>query len=80
MARKTETHKLELEKIIPYFVHHISCDKTLFQKVCDKIDFNQGSFFTVLPSNALLDKLFNFNDGDLDENERHTDIRLFRNK
>ena len=63
MVRKIEIHKLELEKIIPYFIDHISCDKTLSQRVCDKIDFNQGSFFTVLPSNALLDKMFNFNDG-----------------
>ena len=63
MVRKIETHKLEQEKILPYFVDHIGCGKILSQKVCDKIDFNQGSFFTVLPSNALLDKLFDFKYG-----------------
>lgn len=62
-SRKIKKHKLDLNKTLPYFLDHIKCGKTLSERVCQTIDFTEGSFFTVLPETALLDKLFDFNDG-----------------
>lgn len=62
-ARKVKKHKLDLNKTLPYFLDHIKCGKTLSERVFEKIDFAKGSFFTILPCTALLDKLLDFNDG-----------------
>lgn len=63
MVRKTKIYELDFHKTLPYFRDHIVCGKTLSAKVLEKIDFNKGSFFTILPSNVLLDKIFDFNHG-----------------
>lgn len=62
-ARKIKKYKLDLNKTLPYFLDHINCGKTLSERVFEKIDFAKGSFFTILPCAALLDKLLDFNHG-----------------
>ncbi len=61
--RKTINYSLNWVKTLPYFFDHIKGGKTLSQKVCKKIDFMKGSFFTTLSDDAFLERLFNFKQG-----------------
>ncbi len=61
--RKIKKYNLDYDKTIRYFIEHIKCGKTLSQKVIEKIDFRQGNFFTFLPANAELDRLYAFSYG-----------------
>jgi hypothetical protein len=54
---------LDYKKTLFYFMNHMGCGKTLAKKMSEKIDFFQGIFFTFLPSNAKLDKLYEFSYG-----------------
>jgi len=63
MKRKIHKYALDPEKTLPYFVDHIGCEKILSERVCEKIDFTKGSFFTTLPEDAFLDRIFNFKCG-----------------
>lgn len=51
---------LEIDKTLPYFNHHIACGNTLSQKVIRKMIFSHGDFFTILPENADLTRLYEF--------------------
>ncbi|MCH9609383.1 MAG: hypothetical protein S4CHLAM45_05240 [Chlamydiales bacterium] len=42
---------------------YINCGKTLSKKVVKKINFQEGSFFTDLPANADLTRLYEFSSG-----------------
>ncbi len=63
VKRKVHKHVLDTEKTIFYFFDHIKCGKVLSERICKKIDFTQGSFFTILPENAFLERLFEFECG-----------------
>jgi hypothetical protein len=60
MNREIKKHHLDFEKTIHYFIDHIEADKTLSQKIVEKMNFNQGIFYTFLPSNAEISKLYDF--------------------
>ncbi len=61
--REIKKHNLDLDKTISYFIDHIKCGKTLSEKVIKKTDFQQGNFFTLLPVDAELDRLYAFSYG-----------------
>ena len=63
MPREIRKHELDVVKVLPYFLDHINCGKILSKRIIEKIDFTKGSFFTILPSDAKLDKLFDFSHG-----------------
>ena len=56
-------HKLDSGKTLLYFLDHIKCGKTLSEKVIKKTDLTHGFFSVILPSDAKLDRLFNFDEG-----------------
>ncbi len=58
--RKIIDYPLDAEKTLSYFGDHINSGKMFSQRVCEKIDFTQGSFFTILPEGMSLEKLFCF--------------------
>lgn len=61
--RHSKQYELDFNKTLPYFLDHIGCGKTLSEKLVKKIDFSSGSFFTILPDNAHLDRMFEFSYG-----------------
>lgn len=63
MNREIKKHHLDFEKTIHYFIDHIEADKTLSQKIVGKTNFNQGIFYTFLPSNAEISRLYDFSCG-----------------
>ncbi len=73
-ARKIQQYKLDVKKTLPYFLDHIRCGKTLSVRVCEKIDFSRGFFFTILPSNVVLTKLFAFDEGGIISPEFCADV------
>lgn len=58
--RKIVKHFLEFDKTISYFLDHIEYDTILSKKIINKINFTEGSFFTILPENADLNRLYDF--------------------
>lgn len=60
MNRLIVKHDLDLEETLYYFIEHLSSGKTLAEKVIKRVDFRKGSFFTLLPSNAVLEFLYRF--------------------
>ena len=60
MKREIKKHHLDFEKTISYFIDHIQCGKTLAERIVEKVKFNQGSFYTFLPSNAEISRLYEF--------------------
>jgi hypothetical protein len=60
---KVKKHALDFSVTLPYFFNHIGCGKILSQRICKYTDFSHGSFFTILPPNALVDRLFSFENG-----------------
>ena len=60
MNREIKKYKLDFEKTVSYFVDHIQCEKTLSQRLVEKVNFNQGVFYTFLPSNAEIGQLYEF--------------------
>ncbi|MFZ0564653.1 MAG: hypothetical protein WAM28_00425 [Chlamydiales bacterium] len=63
MRREIEKHYLDFEKTIAYFIDHIECKKTLSQKIVKKTNFHAGIFYTYLPSNAVISRLYAFSYG-----------------
>lgn len=63
MNWEIKKHHLDFEKTIRYFIDHIEADKTLSQKIVEKTNFNQGMFYTFLPSNAEISRLYDFSCG-----------------
>ncbi len=60
MELKINKHKLDPKKTIPFFVDNIRCGNALSEEVIKAIDFEKGEFFTFLPSNAEIDRIYNF--------------------
>lgn len=63
IKRKIKKHLLEFDKTLPYFLDHIGSGGTLSEKLIERVDFKLGSFFTLLPLNAVLERLFEFPSG-----------------
>lgn len=61
--KKIIKHSLDFDKVYPYFIKQISCGNALSQKVIKEIDFKKGIFFTFLPDNAVLERLYEFRFG-----------------
>lgn len=61
--RIIKKYHLEFKKTFPYFVEHIGCGKTLSKTIVNNIDFNKGNFFTILPIDVEIDRLYNFQYG-----------------
>lgn len=61
--RKTKKYNLDSKKTLPYFIDHVGCGKTLSDKILQKIDFEKGSFFTILPCNIESKQMFDFGHG-----------------
>ncbi len=59
---------LNFDKVFPYLQEHIACGHTLSKVVLQNIDFTEGYFYTILPNNALLEKLY-FMQGGIIPNE-----------
>src|SRR5690348_16358179 len=58
--RKIKKHKLDYKKTFPYFIDHIKCGNTLSRKIIERVDLSQGSFFTLLPADSKLERLYEF--------------------
>ena len=63
MTRQIKKSKLDFKKTLNYFIEHLSCGNTLSTFFLDKINLEQGSFFTLLPNNAMTDQLYAFSWG-----------------
>lgn len=72
--KKTCKHELDFEKTYRYFIDHIECESALSKKILNEIDFKQGIFFTILPENAILDKLYKFREGEINPPESTGEI------
>lgn len=59
-TRNIKKINLDFNKTIPYFKEHIACGNTLSEKVIEKNDFSNGNFFTLLPEDAVLTRLYEF--------------------
>ncbi|MBA2655463.1 MAG: hypothetical protein H0X51_10175 [Parachlamydiaceae bacterium] len=58
-------YKLDYEKTINYALAHIGAGRTLSKQLIKNIDFSRGNFFTILPSNANLERLYVFTSGNI---------------
>lgn len=63
MSRVIKKIELDFKKTSFYFIDHVQCGKTLSKKIIERIDLCQGSFYTLLPSNAELNRLYEFSYG-----------------
>lgn len=59
-TRIIKKHILNFDKVIPYVIDRITCDRELSKKILEKIDFKNGSFFTILPEDARIEKIYEF--------------------
>jgi hypothetical protein len=59
MAR-TNKYDLDFRKTINYFIDHVKCGNFLSEMLIKKINFHNGSFFTLLPDNANLENIYDF--------------------
>ena len=53
-------YNLDFDRSLKYFIDHINCKNFLSNKIVKAINFQDGSFFTLLPDNANLEYLYNF--------------------
>ncbi len=63
IMKSINRYNLEFDKTFSYFVDHIQSGKFLAKQAVTKIILNQGSFFTLLPSDAQLEKMYEFSCG-----------------
>ncbi len=54
---------LDFDKTFPYFIDHIDCGKSLSRKVAKEVDFSKGRFFTFLPFDAIVERVYDFSYG-----------------
>jgi hypothetical protein len=62
-SREIKRYDLDYEKTFSYFTNHIIYGKALSKHVLKTANLNTGKFFTFLPSNAALKRLYDFNHG-----------------
>lgn len=53
-------HYLDSTKTISFFIENIKCEKIISQHILRNIDFHGGKFFTLLPSIALKERIYEF--------------------
>lgn len=56
-------HDLLFDRTYEYFIDHIKDGNTLSKTVVQNVDFRNGVFFTFLPENANIDRLYEFQYG-----------------
>lgn len=54
---------LDFEKTLSFFQKHIQVDRILSEKVLQHINWEEGRFFTFLPSGAAFEQLYDFEKG-----------------
>lgn len=72
--KKTIRHELDFEKTYPYFIDHIESESYLSKMILNEIDFKQGVFFTILPGNANIEKVYKFREGEINPSESTGEI------
>ena len=75
---------LEYDQTVNYFKEHINSGRILSQIVLSEIDFKNGKFFTFLPNNAFLERIYNFEIGiipviPIQEEHPNEDLKNFNN-
>ena len=62
-----DVKKIELEfaKTIDYFSNHINGNTFLSNAIQNNVDLSKGYFYTFLPTNAKLNKIYDFNYGEI---------------
>jgi hypothetical protein len=61
--RAVKKYILDSEQTLPYFIDHIKCGKVLSRLIINKINFHEGTFFTILPSQANIKQMYEFSYG-----------------
>src|SRR5690349_13195806 len=61
--RKLIKINLNLEKTLKYVTHQLEGGNTLSLEILRSVDFSAGSFFTLLPNDATLQKCHEFTSG-----------------
>ncbi|MBA2657717.1 MAG: hypothetical protein H0X51_10145 [Parachlamydiaceae bacterium] len=62
---KLKKYLLKQEYIFEYFFEHVQSGNELSKKIINNIDFDRGSFYTVLPSDANLERLYVLTSGNI---------------
>ena len=63
MKRKIKKYHLDFEKTILYFLEQVGSGETLSEVLVEKKFFNQGHFYTILPENIEINKIYDFESG-----------------
>ena len=63
MRRNTLKYSLPYNKVLPYFINHITSEMSLGKIIEEQTDFTKGSFFTYLPAEVSSDQLLSFEYG-----------------
>lgn len=72
VLRKLNKLNLDYERTISYVRDQLSAGNVLSQELLHSLDFGSGQFFTLLPEDANLDKIYDFLDGCiLPQNKTH---------
>ena len=54
---------LDFDKTYPYIIDHLKNGHSLAQQISTNIDFRKGKFFTLLPNNAVLNRIYLYHQG-----------------
>jgi hypothetical protein len=60
MVRKVKQYYLDFDKSLSYFKNCLEDANTLSTEILKKINFSEGSFFTILPEEAILSRIYEF--------------------
>lgn len=63
MEMTIKKHSLSLDKVFPYFQEHVGAGNAMSAWVLKNINLSEGVFYTILPVNAVLDRLFKLKHG-----------------
>ncbi|MBA2657719.1 MAG: hypothetical protein H0X51_10135 [Parachlamydiaceae bacterium] len=55
--RKLKKYKLNFDKAFYYFAQHVCCGNALSTSLLAQNEFREGDFYTILPDNAVLERL-----------------------
>jgi hypothetical protein len=58
--RELKKHELDFDKTIDYFKQNLTSGNTLSEELINLNDFNLGSFFTLLPEEANIERVYKF--------------------
>ncbi|MBA3957780.1 MAG: hypothetical protein H0X51_05225 [Parachlamydiaceae bacterium] len=60
---KVKQYKINFKSTYPYFIAHINCGNFLSKEILQHLDFSKGNFYTILPTNASIQKITLFEEG-----------------